>query len=207
MKNSLFLRYSNKITISFLLLFACFLVAGCSDESKKIKSEEASHSEDINKKTVEAVLELELTAPDKEYVSLMEKAGVLSNNLSETEANSVKADYEEIDSYVKSIYESYFTENGLERFLSKTPAYQFQHLPKEYQLSIADIEVNQSENENTKNYYDFIVHVTFESPKEEKTLYEISGKAVFSDDGKIKDIQIGDKDQLLNKKINEVNNL
>ena len=203
---SLAKRPSKKIARLFLMsaILSCIHLAGCSQENQEGEQEKKSDIEDININTLQEVLKHELTGPDQEYVSLLEDAGFLSEGLSDEEIEAVNAHSEELSVYVLDIYEPYFTQNGLEKFIKTNPAYKY-HLPTttEYQMSIADIEVKQSANENAKNQYSFTAQVLFKTTKEESN-YKIIGKAIFSEDGKIGDIQFTDTDQLLENKLNSL---
>jgi hypothetical protein len=69
------------------------------------------------------------------------------------------------------------------------------------------MEVKQSDNKNASNQYSFTAQVVLESQSIEKELYEVIGKAIFSEEGKIGRIQIADKDQLLSHRLTELSNL
>ncbi len=185
-------RSTKKLTLLLsLTVLVCFLVAGCTQENQAIEPEQPANSEDINVKTVEAVLEQEFTGPDKEYTRFWEKEG--------------QEKFEEMASYLASKYEPYFTENELGNFIRQAHGYHFPDA--DYQMSIEEMEVKQSDNKNASNQYDFTVQVAIESPNEEKTLYEVTGTAIFSEEGKIGRIKIVERDNLLGDKLNELMNL
>lgn len=202
MKHVMFGNKQRKMTFLSLALF-CILISGCSENPQGAQTEEKPSSEDINIKTVEEVLKLELTAPDWGYVELSKEMPTPTPNPSEEEIQKAQAFSEKYTEYVKSKYEPYFTENGLNNFLVAGPVYQYHVHDKEYKLTIEDMEVVQSENENAKNQYEITVHVAYEEPNEEKETYEVNGVAFFSEDGKIGKMSIGDKEQLLMSKLRE----
>ncbi|WP_342543136.1 hypothetical protein MHH33_05190 [Paenisporosarcina sp. FSL H8-0542] len=194
MINTSFRKLSaKKLTMLLLVTFVitCLLVAGCTQENQSIEPEEPTKSEDINVKTVEAVLEQEFTGPDKEYTRLWEKEG--------------QEKFEEMHSYLMNKYEPYFTKNGLDNFVIIAHHYHFSDA--DYQMSVEEMEVKQSDNKNASNQYDFTVQVAIETPNEEKTLYEMTGKAIFSEEGKIGKMLLGERSPLLGNKLNELMNL
>lgn len=176
-----------KLTMLLVIsVFCSLLVTGCSKEIQEVKSE------DINLQTVKAVLEKEFTGPDKEYTRLWEKDG--------------QEKFEEIGSYLSVKYKPYFTENGLDHFITG-PAYKYHFPDADYQMSVEELVVKQNENINASNRYDFTVQVGIVSPSEEKMLYEVYGTAYFSEERKISKIQITARNHLLKEKLNELMNL
>ncbi|MFC4410313.1 hypothetical protein ACFOZY_07750 [Chungangia koreensis] len=159
-------------------------------------------NEDINIITVKEVLKHELTGPDLEYLRLLEDIPFLSSDASEEEAKAIIERQKEVNNYVRSIYEPYFTENGLENFITQTAAYKYhRETDVDYRMSVKNIVVIQSEK--AQNQYDFTALVNFEA-NEEKITYEVVGKAIFSEEGKIGSIQLSDTDQLFRDKLNSL---
>lgn len=181
--------FRKKIPIFFVLavLTCLLLVTGCTQDTQGNQLEEPYGSKEENIQTVEAVLKQEFTGPDKEFRQLAEKEG--------------QEKFNEINSYLKNKYESYFTEAALEFFV-KNGAYVYQFQNSEYQMSIEEMEVKQSDKENGDNIYYFTVQVALESSSAEKTLYEVTGEATFSEEGKIGRLQIVDREQQLSNKLN-----
>ena len=69
------------------------------------------------------------------------------------------------------------------------------------------MDVMQSKNKNVSNQYYFMAKVALETPVEGKLLYEVSGKAIFSEKGKIgRILYAADSGMLLGEKLNEINN-
>lgn len=177
--------------IYLLAIFACLVIAGCTQENRSVEPEELMESEDINIKTVETILKQEFTGPDEEYTRLWEQDG--------------QEKFAEMASLVARKYEPYFTENGLDNFLHFA---HFYHFPDaDYQMSIEWMEVKQSDNKNASNQYHFTVQVAIETPNGEKTLYDMTGKAIFSEEGKIGKMHVGERSPLLANKLNELMNL
>lgn len=205
-----------------LTVLVVLLATGCTTEGvakpaptdqshskgQKVTSEEASNSEKINIKTVEAVLKHEYTGPDKEFIQLNENIRYASANPTEAEVAIEQIDREKVYSYVRSVYEPYFTESGLDDFMRNMGAYLRHHQnAKEVPMSIEEMDVKQSEIKTASNQYHFTAQVALETPREGKLIYEISGKAIFSEEGKIGKIQYAaDSNMLLGEKLNEINN-
>lgn len=208
--------------ILLLTVLVVLLATGCTAEDvmktatieqsdskgQEVRSEEAINSEEINIKTVESVLKLEYTGPDKEFIQLNENIRYASANPTEAEVAIEQIDRKKVYSYVRSLYEPYFTESGLDNFITHMGAYLRHHQnEKEVPMSIEEMDVKQSEIKNASNQYHFTAQVALETPREGKLLYEVSGKAIFSEEGKIGRIQYaGDSGMLLGQKLNEINN-
>ena len=190
MQNTLFQKTFPKKFI-LLVIFVCLVIAGCTQENRAVEPKEPMKSEDINIKTVETILEQEFTGPDEEYTRLMEQEG--------------QEKFIEMASLVASKYEPYFTKNGLDNFVKFA---HFYHFPDaDYQMSIEEMEVKQSDNKNASNQYHITVQVAIETPNEEKMLYEMTGKAIFSEEGKIGKMYVGERTPLLANKLNELMNI
>ena len=78
---------------------------------------------------------------------------------------------------------------------------------KEVPMSIEEVVVKQIEIKTASIQYHFAAQVALETPREGKLLYEVSGKAIFSEEGKIGRIQYAaDSGMLLGERLNEINN-
>lgn len=184
-----------KSVFYMLFVFTCLiLVVGCTQETQGSQLKKSYGSKEKNIKTVETVLKLEFTGPDKVFRQLAEKEG--------------QEKFKEMYSYLSSKYDPYFTEPALESFIAEgAHLYQFININnKNYQMSIEEVKVKQNDGESGKNIYRFTAHVALESPNEKKTLYEVTGEAIFSEEGKIGRYQIMDKDQQLSNKLNNLSN-
>ena len=137
----------------FLLLsvLVVLLATGCTAEDvakpaptepsdskgQEVTSEGASNSDKINIKTVEAVLKQEYTGPDREFIQLNENIRYASINPTEAEVAIEQVDRKKVSSYVRSLYEPYFTESGLDDFMINMGAYIRHHQnSKEIPMSI-----------------------------------------------------------------------
>ena len=103
---------------------------------------------------------------------------------------------------MKKTYEPYFMDYAFDSF---TRGFAFSYhfllaaeenfsLPNE---KVTDIEVVQSENENTPKAYDFTAQVEYKNDLEEITQIEISGMAICSQEGKIGRIEFRGTDVLI----------
>lgn len=194
MIQKLFKKYKKISLLLAIFGFTSLLLAGCTEKNQELEAEELPSPEETNIETVETVLRMELIGPDKEFLNLKEG----NNSVS---VNGTTDKFENIESYLTDKYEPYFTTEGLDRFIKQTPAYLYHYQNHDYQMSIEEMEVKQSEIETSTNQYYFTVQVALESANEEKQLYEVSGKAIFSEEGRIGRIDIQDKDQLLGQKL------
>ena len=95
--------------------------------------------------------------------------------------------------YLKDNYSTYFTENGFDNFINSAFLY---HWFGDYQMSVTDIETIQSDNPDALTNYTFTAQVKFGDKNGEKRQYEISGKAICPEEGKIGSITITDNDTL-----------
>ncbi|AMQ06516.1 hypothetical protein H7992_13180 [Sporosarcina sp. resist] len=198
---------STKTMVGILfLLFSCFLIVGCSQEKPEDPEKIVTPIEDKNKAVIRAVLEKVFTGPDEEYLRLSEELykQQMDPSYEGYVGTEVAPDTEEITSYLKESYSSYFTELGFDFFVNATPALGYHSYPVDYQLSIADIEVIQSDNPIAPKEYDFTAQVEYVNEAGKTTQFEISGMAICSEEGKIGRITINDGGLL--KKINEDSN-
>ncbi|KAA0965797.1 hypothetical protein FQ087_05855 [Sporosarcina sp. ANT_H38] len=188
------------------LLFSCFLIVGCTQENPEDPGDIVIPLEDKNKAAISAVLEKAFTGPDEEYLRLSEELykQQMVPSYEGYVGTDVAPDTEDINLYVKESYSSYFTELGFNSFVNTTPALGFHSYPVDYQFSIADIEVVQSDNPITPKDYDFTAQVEYINADGKTTQFVISGMAICSEEGKIGRITINDGGLL--KKINEDSN-
>ena len=201
---------------TLFLLFSCLLIVGCSQETVENQGEAVVPLEDKNKAAIRAVIEQEFTVPNEEYIQIQKNLLNKSMELYEKgEAEGVTYTSDPLEGtpelaayneFMKKTYEPYFMDYAFDSF---TRAFAFSYhffLAAEedfhYQMKVTDIEVVQSENENTPKAYDFTAQVEFKNDLEEITQIEISGMAICSQEGKIGRIEFRGTDVLM-KKINE----
>ena len=179
------------------LIFTCFLIMGCSSKNAVKQGEAAEVPEtaiDKNKAAIEAVLEIEFTGPDEEYLRLRENYDAKSREFWEKdpEGETYTVDpmigtpeFMELEEYSKKTYASYFMDYAYDNF--KVWAFQYHWFGKEaiYQMDAADIEVTQSDNPKTPLQYNFTVLVEYVDKEGEAMQFEISGKVICPEEGKI----------------------
>lgn len=188
------------IFISFIMVAAAFfLMISLINQSPNSTNHLAAviENEDKNKAAIRAVLEKEFTGPDEEYLLRLEEL------FSHQDDPSYQVYVERMMEYTEEKYSSYFTESGLDNFSRATPAfrYHFPALHVDYKMSIAQIEVVQSDNPNAPKAYGFTAQVEYEDKGGETTYFKLSGDAICSEQGKIGKIFF-DAEGLSNK-INE----
>lgn len=186
---------------------------GCTPKSEAIEGKDSKtepvaqteQSAEMNIKTIEAVLKKELNGPDEKFVQLAKAAmgGTEDPNSVKQKENEMK-----LTSYVKEEYLPYFTEDGLMRVHSIGMLFQYQsifYIEAEYTIRLVDSEVKQSTIDTASNQYHIKATVELTVPGEEPSLYELTGKAIFSTkEGKIGDFQLGQKEPTLSKKLFEL---
>lgn len=204
-----------RIGVFTTLALACMITLGCSPKGVVIEEKEKKteteisptieQSVEVNIKTIETVLQLELNGPDEQYIQLVNAA---MDGMEDRGSVKQKEDEMRLTSYMKKKYLPYFSEDGLSRTESVGMLFQYQSFytfEEEYQLRLLSSEVKQSEIDTASNQYLIKATVEFSTPGEEPSQHELEGKAIFSTkEGKIGYFQLGQKDQTLSKKILEL---
>lgn len=161
------------VAVTFFLVLALINPNPSSDLAAVIGND------DKNKAAIRAVLEKEFTGPDEEHLLLVEEMIRHQTDPSyEKYVGQVKAN-------IDKTYSSYFTENGLDGFDMSAFTYHVIGRGLDYKMSIDDIEVVQSDNPNAPKNYTFTGQVKYENSVGEITYYEVNGKAICSEEGKI----------------------
>jgi len=178
------------------LILSCFLVTGCTEDNPKAESEETVPPEDKNKAAIRAVIEKEFTGPNEEYIRVQKDLVNKSRELHGKEGVTYTTDpiigtpelaaYEE---FLKKTYGSYFMDYAYEHF-ARVYAFSYQFSfdvddDNNYQMTVGDIEVIQSENPNASKNYSFTAQVEYKNKAGETSQHEVSGKAICSEEGKI----------------------
>lgn len=186
---------------------ACVIVAGCTPKAETIEVKKsvnaATHetSDEQNIKTVEAVLQQELNAPDKEYIQLVKEAmgGTKDQDSVEQKENEMK-----LNSYIKEKYLPYFTEDGFNKFQG-TDLHRYHYITdEEYSIRLIESEVKKSEVDTASNQYHIKAVVELTVPGEEPSTHELEGIAIFSkEEGKIGAFQLGQQVPTMTDKIAE----
>ena len=199
------------INALLFLLFSCFLLSACSQEIAEDQAEATAPPEDLNKAAITAVIQSEFTGPNEEYTRLLNDLFAKLSEFSEkAEAGEVYTtdpmegtpESEAYNAFLEKTYAPYFMDYAFDTFKIFAFSYQSSLTDEQdldYQMSVDDIEVVQSENA-PKNYT-FTAQVEFENASGETAQYEISGKAICSEEGKIGRIEFGDKDGLLTQQV------
>jgi len=182
-------RYVAPIFISLVMVaVAFFLVISLINQNPNSPNQLAAEIDngDKNKAAIRAVLEKEFTGPDEEYLLRLDEM------FEHQEDPSYEVYVGRLTDYMEETYSSYFTESGLDGFTRTTPAFSHHYSGRnyDYQISISDIEVVQSDNPKTPKSYSFTGLVEYEDEVGETSQYEIQGKAICSEEGKIGRIQI-----------------
>ena len=204
-----------KIAGIFLLISSCFLFAFFSIEKPEHQKEVVVSPEDKNKEAVRAVLESDLTVPNKEYIQIQKiidkKIDEIRESLPEGSSFGIPEDsaewlaYEEL---VRKTYGPYFMDYAFDDLIPTSQAFHF-HFGTEaeqvrYQMNVSDIQVTQSENVSSPKNYDFTAQVDYTNNAGEVTQHEIKGVAILSEVGKIGKYSIRDVGGL-REKISEDN--
>ena len=204
--------YSKQLKIAgiFLLISSCFLFAFFSIEKPEQQKEVVVATEDKNKEAVRAVLESDLTVPNKEYILIQKDIDKKMDEIRESlpEGNSFgisenSSEWLAYEGLVRNTYGPYFMDYAYDHLISTSQAFQF-HLRTEeeqvrYQMKVSDIQVTQSENVSSPKNYDFIAQVEYTNNSGKVTQHEIKGVAILSEVGKIGKYSIRDVDGLMEK--------
>lgn len=189
---------TNKILSILFLIGICFLMVGCS-ENKKTEETEINDTDNQNKEAIQAVIEKEFNGPDTKYNELFEEAMATQTddmNQEEYDATLETPAYKEFTRYMEDTYSSYFTDNAYDTFI-RTGAFYYSFSDEEYEINSSDIQINQSENDET--FYNFTFKVIYQNENGETTEYDFDGNAIVPEKGKIGKIQFNDKEGLLEK--------
>ena len=201
-----------KISVLIFLMTMLFLITGCSEDQKE---EAVFPSEDKNIKAIQAVLESEFTVPNEEYVTIVQnidkKMKEISSNTPEADEvnggveSGVSDEWLAYEGLVEKTYGPYFTDAAFDKLISYTIAfhYHYGYLGYDenvrYAMNIGDIQVKQSENENTPRFYDFTAGVEYTNNAGVVSTHEVTGLAILSEPGKIGKFEIKDDDGLSEK--------
>ncbi|MCZ8537122.1 hypothetical protein M9R32_08025 [Paenisporosarcina quisquiliarum] len=221
-----------KIRSIFFLMLSCLLFVGCSQEkldnqgeivvTEDVKEKQAvSEDDEKNKEAVRAVLESEFTAPNETYIQIQKDIDKKSDEIEQSLPDDAvgfefPADspewlaYEEL---VSKSYKSYYTDHLFERLIPTSMAFdkhlqlyfnskEYYNGETRYAMKVSDMEITQSENENTPKHYDFSLQVEYTNHTGEVSKHNISGNAILSEVGKIGKFSIRD-DGGLREKVRE----
>ncbi len=171
-------RGKTGVAISFVLM--CLLLVGCTQDEPQ----------DKNKELIQAFLEYELNAPNKEAIQA--RNDLLKSQ--EGQQGSVPFS-KEYDAYLKENYGPYFSQSGYDKFvISKALMFHLAADKYDYQTTVSKIDVEQSKDTPT-NYY-FTVYIDYEKNGKDKVNAEITGIAILRPDGIEQITYLGDKKML-----------
>lgn len=185
-----------------LLIFACILAAGCSQEGLADAGGAADPSggPDKNEKVIQTVIEKEFSGPDKTYQGLRNAvmdAHDADMSQEEYDAFMKSPVYSDYTGYMKKTYASYFTDNAYDFFITSTPAFRYSVFDGDFNLSPRHIDITQNEQEPT--LYSFTFEVEHKGADGEIGYYNFEGEALVPEEGKIGKIQFHDLDGLQEK--------
>ncbi|MGE7978340.1 hypothetical protein [Psychrobacillus sp. NPDC093200] len=153
---------------------------------------EQAITEDTNNEVIQKVLELQFDGVDEKL-----------NEYSKPEYWIVKdgrGQNLEFKKYIDETYGPYFTEDGLDIFISAYGGTQYPTLAYDfgYQLSLNDVTIKQ--DEPTANSYNFTAKVGYQKDGNKEETAEVKGVILFStkEEGKIGKFQYGDDSGLAN---------
>ncbi|WP_019414899.1 hypothetical protein [Paenisporosarcina sp. TG20] len=169
------------VAVVFFLVFALINPNPSSDLAAVIGND------DKNKAAIRAVLEKEFTGPDEEYLLLVEEISRQQTDPSYEKyvGPDQPHDATELMAYIDKTYSPYFTEHGLDSVIMYAFTYHSIGVGLDYKMSIDGIEVVQSDNPNAPKNYTFTGQVEYENSVGEISQYEVKGKAICSEEGKI----------------------
>jgi hypothetical protein len=132
-----------------LLIFACILAAGCSQEGLADAGGAADPSggPDKNEKVIQTVIEKEFSGPDKTYQGLRNAvmdAHDADMSQEEYDAFMKSPVYSDYTGYMKKTYASYFTDNAYDFFITSTPAFRYSVFDGDFNLSPLHIDITQN---------------------------------------------------------------
>ncbi|WP_432355676.1 hypothetical protein [Sporosarcina sp. A2] len=187
-------------------VLACVVVTGCSQKGEAVEKVEAPSEKELAIEKVEAVLKQMTNAPDNEYQKLLREA--MDGGVHEFgSAEHLEAEAA-LENYIKDLYQSYFTEDGLSEFRATAMDSQFQMYDDvDYKLELLESGVKQSDVDTASNQFHITAVVELTVPNKEPTKHKFVGLAIINKkEGKIGRFSIGQKDPTLNHVFNELIN-
>ncbi|ALX50426.1 hypothetical protein [Lentibacillus amyloliquefaciens] len=184
-------------TLTSLIIISLLFLSSTSGlflgNDKQMANESAPSNEIVA--TIRKVLETQFTGPDEELIQLLnapENMTIIGKGVESSDEE--KQTNTELESYLNEKYKDHFTENMYSDFIGKY-AMGFQTSAHEngYRLEVADISIDQSEN--NENIYDFSVTVQYQKDDGEKNEAEVTGNAHMKD-GKIGNMEYLDDEGL-----------
>ena len=173
-----------------MVVVACFFVFTMITPNSTPSDQLAApvSNDDQNKAAIRAVLEHEFTGPDEEYIRLVKEMHRQQTDPTYEKyvGQDKNPDNTQYMKYLREKFSTYFTEHGFDVFIMSTPAHSYHRLYlKDYKISISTINVVQSENPDAPKNYSFTAQVLYENKDGEEMTFEMEGKAICSEPGKI----------------------
>ncbi|MFD1851278.1 hypothetical protein [Oceanobacillus bengalensis] len=164
-----------RITLAFLLFGILLFVVGCSSDD-----ELPSSSQDENLTTLETVLENTFTGPNQKLNELLEDPNNATIIGEDSETKSPESPTE-LDLFLEERYQSHFTDDMFGEYIG---TYALSYHPSENNsMEIDSIDIQQ--NETDEITYDFTTKVQYQKAGNEPNIYNVTGQANFSEEGKI----------------------
>lgn len=164
------------------------------DDPKETQNEEAV-SIQRNKDAVKKVLELEFTGPDEKLMDVMwnPKYKTIVNGGEENKR---------LDQYLDERYGSFFTDTGLQSFITAFGGTQYQTFAFNSGHTLRLISATAEQNDNEPHLYTFTAKIGYQKSGGEEETANVEGTAVFYNEGKIEKFQYGN-DEGLSEKLRE----
>ncbi|RAZ76773.1 hypothetical protein [Planococcus halotolerans] len=155
---------------------------------------------------IEKVLNMQLNKPEDEFFEVVYAKWQRMEEVyaSETEYTSDPMEgtpeliaYEE---YIEKNFKPYFTTNGFDNF--KVQPMDFHYFfamdnQRNYEMELLDLNIEQSEN--TATNYSFTAEVEYTDPDGESNVYNLTGRAIVPEQGKIGQINFTDANEFQQK--------
>lgn len=159
-----------------------------------------------DKEAIEEVLTIQLNKPEDEFFEVvyakwqrMEEVYAADTEFTSDpmEGTPELLAYEE---YIEKKFNPYFTMNGFDNF--KVQPMDFHYFfamdnQRNYEMELLDLKIEQSEN--TATNYSFSAEIDYTDPNGESNVYNLTGRAIVPEQGKIGSIQFTDVDGLQQK--------
>ncbi|WP_341202030.1 hypothetical protein [Planomicrobium okeanokoites] len=180
-----------------LVAVTCFLVFSFLNDPP----ETAGPPTDVE--AIEEVLNTQLNKPEDEFFDIvyakwqrMEEVYAADTELTSDPMEGTP-ELLAYDEYIEKQFKPYFTDNGFDNF--KVQPMDFHYFfamdnQRNYEMELLDLDIEQSENTSTN--YSFSAEVEYTDPTGGSNVYNLMGKAIVPEKGKIGSIQFTDVDGL-----------
>jgi hypothetical protein len=178
------MEYVKRISLAFLLFGVLLFFVGCSSNT-----DSASPTKDGNITTLEDILEKVFTGPNQELNELLEDPDN-ATIIGKEEGTKNPKHPTELDLYLEEMYQSYFTKDMYSKFLGEIALYYQQLFLTSSNIKTEVDSIDIKQNESARNSYEFIANVKFQKEGNEPKIYEVTGQANFTEEGKIAGFKI-----------------